>query len=226
MSERCTIANKCFSDEFNLPIYEAVAEDFYTVAEVKQEVEKRIAKIITLGLDCKLSAGSIISYETKPLSDKKVIAEIEPVDNYKYIFRISKAVTRKCYEKYFDTIIYHELCHILQVDSLLRTHLIYFEDGELSYNSEVKDLIELLYEADNGHTKLWYNFVNMINEAFAINPPVDRFFNVDLDISDALLEDTFKQDRVVIKNHIFSDDFSELFNIEDSWVKGVDYEQQ
>lgn len=210
MSERCIIANRCFSDEFNLPICEAVVDDLCTLAEIKQEVEKRIAKIATLGLDCKLSVESIISYEIIPFSNKKVIAEIEPVDNYKYIFRISKAAARKCYEKYFDAIIYHELCHILQVDSLLRTHLIYFEDGELFYNSGVKDLVELLYENNNGHTKLWYNFANMANEALAI------FFNVDLDISDALLEDTFKQDKVVIKSRIFSDDFGELLDIKET----------
>lgn len=210
MSEKCIIVNRCFSDEFDLPIFEEVADDFYTIAEIQQEVEKRIVKLTALSTEYKLSPESIIRYEIGNLHNPKAVAEIEPVDMHKYIFRISESASRKCYEKYFDTIIYHELCHALQVDFLISAHIIYFEDGELCYNKEQRETVEFLYEADDGHTKLWYSFVRIANAALVINPPVDRLFNVNLDVSDAFLESTFRHDKIVIHNRTFSDDFGLL----------------
>ena len=213
MNKKCIIVNKCFSDEFDLPLYEDIIEDSYTIAEIKQEVEKRIIKLAALSTEYRLSPESIVEYEIGNLNNPKAIAEIEPVNTHKYVFRISKSAAKKCYEKYFDTIIYHELCHALQVDFLISAHIIYFEDGELCYNREQKETVEFLYEVDDGHTKLWYSFVRIANTALVINPPVGRFFNVNLDVSDAFLESTFKRDKVVIHNRTFSDDFG--WNLEE-----------
>lgn len=211
MSEKCIIVNRCFSDEFDLPLYEESANDSYTVTEIKQEVEKRIIKLAALSSEYRLSPESIIEYEIGNLNNPKAVAEIEPVDTHKYVFRISESAARKCYENYFDTTIYHELCHALQIDFLLSAHILYFEDGELCYNREQKETIEFLYEADGGHTKLWYSFVRLANAALVINPPVDRFFNANLDVSDAFLESTFRSDKVVIHDRAFSDDFGWSF---------------
>ena len=207
MNEKCIIVNKCFSDEFDLTLYEESTGDFYTAAEIQQEVEKRIVKLAALSTEYRLSPNSIVEYKIGNLYNPKAVAEIEPVDTHKYVFRISKAAARKCYEKYFDTIIYHELCHALQVDFLISASIIYFEAGELCYNKEQRETVEFFYEANDGHTKLWYSFVIIANAALVINPPVDRFFNVNLDVSDTFLESTFKQDKVVIHNRTFSDDF-------------------
>ena len=215
MSEKCIIVNRCFSDEFDLPLFEDATNDFYTIAEIQQEVEKRIVKLTTLSTEYRLSTESIIKYEIGNLNNPKATAEIEPVAVHKYVFRISKSAARKCYEKYFDTIIYHELCHALQIDFLLSAHILYFEDNELCYNKEQKETVEFFYEADDGHTKLCYSFVRIANAALVINPPVDRFFNVNLDVSDAFLESTFKQDKVVIHNRTFSDDFG--WNLEEKY---------
>jgi hypothetical protein len=214
MSEKCIIVNRCFSDEFDLPLCEGVIDDSYTVGEIKQEVEKRIIKLAALSTEYKLSPESIIEYEIGNLRNPKAVAEIEPVATHKYVFRISKSAARKCYENYFDTIIYHELCHALQVDLLISAHIIYFEEGELCYEIDQKELVKLLYEADDGHTKLWYSFVRIANAALVISPPVDRFFNVNLDVSDAFLESTFRRDKVVIHNRAFSDDFGWLLEEE------------
>lgn len=214
MSEKCTIVDRCFSDEFDLPLYEDAANDFYAPSEIQQEVEKRIIKLTALSTEYILSHESIIKYEIGNLKNPKAVAELESVDTHKYVFRISKSAARKYYDKYFDTIIYHELCHALQVDFLIGAHIIYFEDGELCYNREQKESVEFFYEADDGHTKLWYSFVRIANAALVINPPVDRFFNVNLDVSDTFLESTFKPDKVVIHNRVFSDDFGWLFEEE------------
>lgn len=214
MSEKCIIVNRCFTDEFELPLFEESNNDFYTTVEIQQEVEERIIKLAALSNKYVLSTDSIIKYEIGNLRNPKAVAEIEPVDTYKYVFRISKSATRNCYKKYFDTIIYHELCHALQVDFLINAHIIYFDDGELCYDSAQKELVELLYEADEGHTKLWYSFVKVINAVLVINPPVDRFFNADTDISDVILESTFKNDRAIIRNRTFTDDFDGLLEEE------------
>lgn len=207
MSKKCIITNRCFTDEFDLPLCEEAVDDFYTVSELKQEVEKRILKLAALSTTYVLSTESIIRYEIDGLSNAKAVAEIEPVDTNRYVFRMSKQAARKSYEKYFDTIIYHELCHALQVDLLIGAHILYFEDGELCYDIDQKELVDFLYEADDGHTKLWYSFVKIVNAALVINPPVDRFFNVDIDVSDAFLESTFSRDKIVIHDRAFTDDF-------------------
>lgn len=219
MSEKCIIVNKCFTDEFDLPLCEEAIDDFYTVEEIKQEVEKRIIKLAALSTEYGLSTDSIIHYEIGGLhyNSNKAIAEIEPVDTHKYVFRISKTAARKCYAKYFDTIIYHELCHALQVDFLIGAYILYFEEGSLCYDREQKETVEFMYEKDDGHTKLWYSFVRLANAALAINPPVDRFFNADIDISDTLLESTFSRDKIVIHNRAFTDDFSWLLNSSSSF---------
>ena len=214
MNEKCIITDRWFSDEFDLPLYEDSTNDFYTVAEIQCEVEKRIVKLATLSTEYVLSTKSIINYEIGNLHNPRAIAEIEPVDTHKYIFRISKSAARRCYEKYLDTIIYHELCHALQIDILLSAHILYFEDGELCYNREQKEAVDFLFEADDRHTKLWYSFVRIANAALVINPPVDRFFNVNLDVSDTFLESTFRHDKVVIHNRTFSDDFGWLIEEE------------
>lgn len=214
MKKKGIIVNKCFTDEFDLPLCEESINDFYTVADIQQEVEKRIVKLAALSTEYKLSAESIIKYEIGNLSNPKAVAELEPIDTYRYIFRISESAARRCYERYFDTIIYHELCHALQVDFMISAHIIYFEDGVLCYDLDQKDTVEFLYEAENGHTKLWYSFVKIANAALVINPPVDRFFNVNLDVSDAFLESTFKRDKGIIHNRTFTDDFGWSINKE------------
>jgi hypothetical protein len=210
MDKRCKVANKCFSDFFSLPLCEESASDCYTVAEIRHEVEERIVKLAAINPACMLSVESILKYEIGNLKTPNATAELEPVSTHKYIFRISKAAARKCYEKYLDTIIYHELCHVLQVDSLIAAHILYFDTGELYYDRSQKEIVNLLYEADGGHTKLWYSFVKSANAALVINPPVDRLFDVNLDISDVFLEDTLCRDKVIVHHRVFADDFSQL----------------
>ena len=210
MEERGIIHNRCFTDEFDLPLQEGIVDDYYTIDEIKKEVNERIVKLAALSDKYVLSTKSIIKYEISNLRNPKAVAEIEPVDTYKYVFRISKSAARKCYKTYFDTIIYHELCHALQVDFLINTHIVYFDAGELCYDLNQKELVELLYEAEEGHTKLWYSFVKVANAVLVINPPVDRYFNVNVDVSDTFLESTFRSDRAVIYNRAFTDDFGWL----------------
>lgn len=212
MSEKCIITNRCFTDEFDLPLYEESANDFYTAAEIQQEVEERIVKLCNISTSYRVSADSIVKYEF--INKKGGIAEVEPVGTHKYVFRISKQAARKGNEKYLDTIIYHELCHTLQVDFLLSTGVIYFEDDKLYYDKDQKDVVNFMYEADEGHTKLWYSFAKLVNAAFVVNPPVDRYFNVNLDVSDTILESTFKRDRVILHDRTFTDDFSWLLEEE------------
>ena len=100
MSEKCIIVNRCFSDEFDLPLCEDTRDDSYTIAEIRQAVEKRIIKLTTLSTEYRLSTESIIKYEIGNLNNPKATAEIEPVATHKYVFRISKSAARKCYEKY------------------------------------------------------------------------------------------------------------------------------
>ena len=74
MNKKCIIANRCFSDEFDLPLYEDMIDDYYTVAEIKQEVEKRIIKLAALSVEYRLVPASIIKYEIGNLNNPKAVA--------------------------------------------------------------------------------------------------------------------------------------------------------
>ncbi len=215
MKEKCVVINKSFIDEFDMPLQEDAVDDFYTVSEIKQEVERRIARLAALDAEYAISPKSIIRYEI--VSGGRSRAEVVPVDTHKYVFRIAKQTAVKRNEKYLDTIIYHELCHILQVDAILNMRFLYFEDGSLCYKTKDKDAVWVLYDKDEGHTSLWYSYADSVNDAFAINPPVSRYFNATEDISDAFLESTFRQEgskKVRVANPVFRDDFSYLFKDE------------
>ena len=213
MQEKCTIINRCFTDEFDLPLQEGTADDYYTVDEIKNEVNERITKLAALSKKYTIASDSIVRYEI--IDKSKNLAEVELVDTNKYVFRITKQAARKRNAKYLDTIIYHELCHVLQVDFLLNTNIIYFEEGKLYYDKEQEDVVALLYDADNGHTKLWYSFVKLVNAAFVVNPPVDRFLT-GKDASDLFLENTFSRESIPVTRTKFVDDFSYLLEKDSS----------
>lgn len=205
------IANKCFIDKFDLPLHEDTSDSFYTLDEIKQEVNKRITKLATLGAAYNIPLEYIAEYEVT--NEIEAIAAVEPVGNHKYRFTISKSVTRKRNEKYLDAIIYHELCHVLQVEALVAMNVLAFIDGVLYYNPEERDTASNLYDKADGHTALWYMYVNYINRAFIVNPPIARFLNITeaRDISDIFLEDTFaKKDWIPVERKVFIDDFSAL----------------
>ena len=128
------IATKCFVDKFDLPLCEAANADYYTLSEIKQEVNKRITALATLGSVYIIPSDYIAEYRI--INDYEAIATVEPIAEHKYRFAISKSAAVKKNEKYLDTIIYHELCHILQVEFLVRMNVLAFIDGQLYYNPE------------------------------------------------------------------------------------------
>ena len=64
MKERCIITDRCFTDEFDLPLREESTNDFYAAAEIQREVEERILKLAMLSDKYVLSTESIIKYDT------------------------------------------------------------------------------------------------------------------------------------------------------------------
>ena len=177
------------TDKFDLPLYEETADDYYTVEEFRQEVEKRIAKLATLGSSYVISPKIITKYIIKDTTD--ITAGTKSIAEHEYLFVIAKLAARKKNERFLDTIIYHELCHILQVEFLLDNGMLFYsEEGVLTGNVENKMQVYRWYLADGYHTELWYAFVDKINAAFAIDPPVDKVLS-DKDITDIFLESTF-----------------------------------
>jgi hypothetical protein len=211
------VANKCFIDKFDLPLCEDALNDFYTLNEIKQEVNKRIIKLATLGTTYNIPPEYIAEY--KIANESEAVATVEPIAAHKYRFTISKPAARRSNEKYLDAIIYHELCHILQIEFLVAMNVLDFIEGVLYYNPEERDTASTLYDKADGHTALWYMFVNHINYTFVVNPPIARFLNLKeaKDISDIFLEETFaKKEWIPVERKVFVDDFSYLFKDEAS----------
>ena len=190
------IANAKIWDKFDLPIQEDIEDlSFYTINEIRQEVEKRIAKLATLGAYYAISPAYITDYEIVEARDS--IAGVEPVGEHKYLFKISKLAARKRNEKYLDTVIYHELCHILQVECLVTLGLMYYLDDGLVYDTSKKAAVATWFYKDDYHTDIWYTFVNKINSNFEINPLIARFLDTKDEV-DIFLESTFKPDTFIV----------------------------
>lgn len=178
-------------DRFELPICEDVEDDYYTLEEIRQEVNKRITELSKLGHSFSLSHEQVAKYEF--LDTSETIAGTWPVADHKYKFEISKQAARKRNEKYLDNIIFHELCHMLQFEFLFSSFAIYYEEGKLKGNID-KARLGVLLSANEGHTELWYTFVNKVNRAFVIIPPVNKTLS-DKDVTDIFLESTFNSEH-------------------------------
>ena len=206
------IATKRFADKFDLPLHEETA-DTYTLNEIEHEVVKRITRLATLGTVYTIPFDYIA--ECKIINDSEAIAYIEPIAEHKYRFAISTTAARKHNEQYLDTIIYHELCHVLQVEFLIKKNVLGFIDGHLYYNPEERDTASVLYDKADGHTALWYMFVDHVNYTFAVNPPIARYLDLReaKDISDLFLEETFsKKDWVPVSRKVFIDNFDGILS--------------
>lgn len=159
------------TDTFGLKLpLEEQNDSLVTLDEFIQQVKECINKVNQINF--KISFNEIDHFEI--LSGTNIVAGITAIGDSKYIFSINKAMLRNKCRYLFDTIIYHELCHILQLDYLFMTDFI-------SFNTKTK-LIDILYKdivlvkkflTDNGgHTIFWRGFANKINKLLKPVPPV------------------------------------------------------
>ena len=185
-------------DTFNLSLFEADQDnDYYTLEELKVLVSDRIKELNRLGY--KVSADQILEYEIRDATD--ITAGIKSVSDKQYKFVIAKLVARRKNEKYLNTIIYHELCHMLQLEFLFNNDLIFYAGGKLNGSIAKSDLVNNLLLNNGGHTDLWHAFAHELNIKLFINPPVEKELS-DKDLSDIFLESIFKKEGFEIPDEI------------------------
>ena len=185
-------------DTFNLSLLEAGQDnDYYTIEELKVLVSDRIKELNRLGY--KVSADQILEYEIRDTPD--ITAGIKSVSDKQYKFVIAKLVARRKNEKYLNTIIYHALCHMLQLEFLFNNDLIFYVNGKLNGNIAKSDLVNNLLLNNSGHTDLWHAFAHELNIKLFINPPVEKELS-DKDLSDIFLESMFKKEGFEILDEI------------------------
>ena len=187
-------------DTFNLSLLEAGQgndDDYYTIEELKVLVADRIKELNRLGY--KVSADQILEYEIINTTD--ITAGIKSVSNKQYKFVIAKLAARKKNEKYLNTIIYHELCHMLQLEFLFNDNLIFYVNGKLNGNRDKSDLVNNLLLNNGRHTYLWQAFAHELNTKLVINPPIEKELS-DKDLSDIFLESIFKKEGFEIPDEI------------------------
>lgn len=110
-------------DTFDLSLLEAGQDnDYYTIEELKVLVSDKIKELNKLGY--KVSAEQILEYEIRDTTD--ITAGVKSVSDKQYKFVIAKLAARRKNEKYLNTIIYHELCHMLQLEFLFNNGLIFY----------------------------------------------------------------------------------------------------
>ena len=185
-------------DTFNLSLLEAGNDnDYYTIEELKVLASDRIKELNRLGY--KVSTDQILEYEIRDTTD--ITAGIKTVSDKQYKFVTAKLATRRKNEKYLNTIIYHELCHMLQLEFLLNNDLIFYASGKLNGNIAKSDLVNNLLLNNSGHTDLWHAFAHELNIKLFINPPVEKELS-DKDLSDIFLENIFKKEGFEIPDEI------------------------
>lgn len=199
MNEKDFIVDDAFIwDKFNLSslLEDVESNDFYTELEVREEISKRIDSINSLGF--RLRLGQIAEIEIRDTTD--ITAGIQPIADHTYKFVIAKLVARKRNDKYLDTIIYHELCHVLQIEFLFNKGLFYYdENGKLRGLESERDYIESVYKVNGRHTAIWYQFVRKVNSNLFVNPPVAKELNHD-DLVDIFLENFYKSDSFEVED--------------------------
>ena len=185
-------------DTFNLSLFESDQDnDYFTIEELKVLVSDRIKELNRLGY--KVSADQILEYEIRDTTD--ITAGIKSVSCRQYKFVLARYAARRKNEKYLNTIIYHELCHMLQLEFLFNNDLIFYVNGKLNGNRDESDLVNNLLLNNDGHTDLWHAFAHELNTKLFINPPVEKELS-DKDLSDIFLENILKKDGFVISDEI------------------------
>ena len=158
-------------DKFILPLEESTDKEIslnYFIDRVKKCIN--ILKTINL----LINFDSIISF--KIITDNSITAGIDTIGEFKYIFLVNKSVLRNTCEHLFDTIIYHELCHILQMNYLFTVGAIFYTN-KLKGNLDMVETVNIDLIYNNGHTALWKHYVNIINAELQPNPKVDQVLN-------------------------------------------------
>ena len=185
-------------DTFNLSLFEAdQGSDYYIIEELKVLVSNRIKELNRLGY--KVSADQILEYEIRDTTD--ITAGIKSVSDRQYKFVLAKFAARRKNEKYINTIIYHELCHMLQLEFLFNNNLIFYINEKLNGSIDRHDLVNSLLLNNGGHTDLWHVFAHELNTKLSINPPVEKELS-DKDLSDIFLESIFKKEGFEIPDEI------------------------
>ena len=185
-------------DTFNLSLFEAdQGSYYYIIEELKVLVSNRIKELNRLGY--KVSADQILEYEIRDTTD--ITAGIKSVSDRQYKFVLAKFAARRKNEKYINTIIYHELCHMLQLEFLFNNNLIFYINEKLNGSIDRQDLVNSLLLNNGGHTDLWHVFAHELNTKLSINPPVEKELS-DKDLSDIFLESIFKKEGFEIPDEI------------------------
>ena len=185
-------------DTFNLSLFEAdQGSDYYTIEELKVLVSDRIKELNRF--EYKISADQILEYEIRDTTD--ITAGIKSVSDRQYKFVLAKFAARRKNEKYINTIIYHELCHMLQLEFLFNNNLIFYINEKLNGSIDRQDLVNSLLLNNGEHTDLWHVFAHELNTKLSINPPVEKELS-DKDLSDIFLESIFKKEGFEIPDEI------------------------
>lgn len=134
-------------------------ENYFSLDELKAKISYYIEKLNSIGYH--LSISQIIKYEILP--GTATTAGVKSIAKNKYLFVIAKAALKKTAEAYLEPIIYHELCHILQLESLFNLGALFYENNKLYVAQDQADIINKWYKENAGHTELWYLFARRIN---------------------------------------------------------------
>ena len=188
------IEDSLLVDSFDIPLDENIDNDYYyTLEEIKSLVNDRIKILQTLGYN--FQSAQIVQYEIKDTTD--IVAATKSVTNNKYLIVLSKYAMRRHNYHYLDSIIYHELSHILQLEHLFNIGMIAYRNNKLQADPDSIDFVMQMLYTNAGHTSLWRMFANRIDRLLPVNPPIADKLSTE-DVSDILLESIYNYEYIDI----------------------------
>lgn len=188
------IEDSLLVDSFDIPLDENIDNDYYyTLEEIKSLVNDRIKILQTLGYN--FQSAQIVQYEIKDTTD--IVAATKSVTNNKYLIVLSKYAMRRHNDHYLDSIIYHELSHILQLEHLFNIGMIAYRNNKLQADPDSIDFVMQMLYTNAGHTSLWRMFANRIDRLLPVNPPIADKLSTE-DVSDILLESIYNYEYIDI----------------------------
>ena len=192
-----------FGDTSN-DITEALTNiDFSDIDRIIDDCINTIKAKLNIGIN-KNSIEDIQFYNQADFS-----AHVMPVEQDKYLLLIN--LNQFASEDELVSTIYHELCHIYQLNRLFKEGIMaydYFKHKLTAQHEEAIDLLHAHLDIDNGHTVYWQELADKINTIIKPAKKITKYLNEHVE---NIKPELFEEDYFVLDFDGFYDTRKTLF---------------
>ena len=140
-------------------------------------------------------------------------AHVVPIEQDEYLLVIN--LSQFANEDELISTIYHELCHIYQLNKLFNEELLaynYFEHKLVAKHEEATGLLHAHLDVDNGHTVYWQELADKINAVIKPANKITKYLNESVE---NIKPEPFEEDYFTLDFDGFYDTRKTLFGEDD-----------